>query len=239
LVLLLSIDWSQYDAVSFDVGETLLRPFPSFPVSFRRICWRNGVRLTRDQADQIDAATTARLVEYQQRGLTFSTTTESSEDFWVGLYRGTLEKLGVDGLAADALPGILYGEFTQARAYRLFADSRPTLQRAKRRGLKVGVLSNWEAWLARMLADIGIASKLDFVTISGVCGHEKPSPAIFHEALECAGVVAERMVHVGDSLHHDVAGAKAVGITPVLIDRHGRHPDADCLRIRSLAELGL
>ena len=33
-------------------------------------------------------------------------------------------------------------------------------------------------------------------------------------------------VHVGDQPANDVAAARAVGITPVLIDRFGRHPGA-------------
>jgi putative hydrolase of the HAD superfamily len=90
-----------------------------------------------------------------------------------------------------------------------------------------------------MLDELGIARSLDFITISGVCGHEKPSAAFFGEAVKAAGVRAERIVHVGDSLHHDVAGAEAAGMTPVLIDRHDRHVHAACLRVRTLGELGL
>lgn len=37
---------------------------------------------------------------------------------------------------------------------------------------------------------------------------------------------AASVIHVGDHLEADVNGARAVGITPVLIDRYGRHrPD--------------
>jgi FMN phosphatase YigB (HAD superfamily) len=44
-------------------------------------------------------------------------------------------------------------------------------------------------------------------------------------------------VHVGDNLDADVAGARAVGMTPVLIDRYARLPDTDELRVETLAEL--
>ena len=44
-------------------------------------------------------------------------------------------------------------------------------------------------------------------------------------------------MHVGDLYHVDVAGARAAGITPVLLDVAGLYPECDCLRVRSLAEL--
>ena len=233
------IDWSQYSAVSFDVGETLLRPYPSFAISFRRTCLRNGLRLTNAQASRVDAEATARSADYQRRGLRYSASTESSREFWLSIYRETLHSLGVEAAIAERLANALYADFTRSGAYRLFADARPALRRARRRGLKVGILSNWEAWLARLLSELDLTRHLDFVTISALAGHEKPAPDIFLAAARSAGHPPDRIVHIGDSLHHDVAGARAVGITPILVDRSDRHPEADCIRVRSLSELGL
>ena len=44
-------------------------------------------------------------------------------------------------------------------------------------------------------------------------------------------------MHVGDLYHVDVAGARAAGLTPALLDVGGLYPDCDCLRVRSLTEL--
>jgi len=49
------------------------------------------------------------------------------------------------------------------------------------------------------------------------------------------GVSPERAIHVGDTPAADVAGARAAGVRPVLIDPYDLHADADCLRARSLA----
>jgi putative hydrolase of the HAD superfamily len=35
-----------------------------------------------------------------------------------------------------------------------------------------------------------------------------------------AGVAPEDAVHAGDSVEHDVAGARAAGVAPVLVARH-------------------
>ena len=50
----------------------------------------------------------------------------------------------------------------------------------------------------------------------------KPSPAIFQQAIDALGVDPSRTVHVGDSLHSDVGGAMALGLTAVWVCRDDR-----------------
>jgi len=53
----------------------------------------------------------------------------------------------------------------------------------------------------------------------------KPAPAIFEQALASAGCAAGDAIFVGDSLFHDVAGAKELGMRSVLIwHRDDRDP---------------
>jgi putative hydrolase of the HAD superfamily len=77
------------------------------------------------------------------------------------------------------------------------------------------------------------------VVDSAVVGVAKPDPAIFGIALDALGVPASGTVlHVGDSLRYDVAGALAAGLEPVHLDPHGFCPAPDGHpHIRSLAEL--
>jgi putative hydrolase of the HAD superfamily len=65
---------------------------------------------------------------------------------------------------------------------------------------------------------------------SAVVGVSKPDPAIFALALDALGMpTADRstVVHVGDSLRYDVAGAIAAGVRPVHLDPHGYCPAPD------------
>ncbi len=63
----------------------------------------------------------------------------------------------------------------------------------------------------------------------------KPRSEIFEKALEVAGLDPADAVHIGDSLEADVEGARAAGITPILLDRKGRHGDfTGCRRVTSL-----
>jgi putative hydrolase of the HAD superfamily len=72
-----------------------------------------------------------------------------------------------------------------------------------------------------------------------VVGVAKPDPGIFRIALDALDVPADGAVlHVGDSLRYDVAGALAAGLQPVHMDPYGlcAAPDGHP-HVRSLAEL--
>ena len=88
------------------------------------------------------------------------------------------------------------------------------------------MISNFEAWLDRLLGELGVRSSFAVRVISGIEGIEKPDPRIFELAMERAGVEPERSVYVGDNPEFDVDPALAVGMLPVLIDRRDRFPDA-------------
>lgn len=74
---------------------------------------------------------------------------------------------------------------------------------------------------------------------SAVVGVAKPDPAIFAIALAALGVPpGGTVLHVGDSLRYDVAGALAAGLQPVHMDPFSLCPAPDDhLHIRRLADL--
>ena len=120
----------------------------------------------------------------------------------------------------------------------LFEDVIPTLESLKGCGLTIGVLSNLRRDLEELMGRLHLDPYLDFCITSADAGAEKPDPPIFLEALKRACVSPQEAVHVGDQYQSDVQGAKAVGITPVLLDREGWHRNVnDCKKVSSLLEL--
>ena len=67
---------------------------------------------------------------------------------------------------------------------------------------------------------------------------EKPDPAIFLIATKTLSLSPheQTILYVGNDYSLDVMGARAAGLTPVLIDRYALYPHADCLRFASLDE---
>lgn len=124
--------------------------------------------------------------------------------------------------AAHALP---LPELTEALLaalrFRPFAEVPGVLRAARERGLRLVVVSNWDVSLRDVLDATGLAPLLDGAAISAELGSAKPDGTIFARGLELAGVGAADAVHVGDSVEHDVAGALAAGIEPLLVVRNG------------------
>jgi FMN phosphatase YigB (HAD superfamily) len=55
--------------------------------------------------------------------------------------------------------------------------------------------------------------------------------------MERMSVAPETAVFLGDVPSVDVAGARAAGLTPILLDRHDLYASIDVPRLRSIAEL--
>jgi putative hydrolase of the HAD superfamily len=218
------------DCVLFDAGDTLLAPAPSFQGRFMAVAAEHGLPLEEAAVDAA-IADAVRAAEWPSDW----TDPATQREFWVGFYRQVLVDLGHEGRElADAL----FEAFSDPAAYRLFDDVRPALDELAGRGIKLGVVSNFEPWLEDILDLQGIGDRFAAVAISGKLGVAKPDPEIFKAALTEAGADPEATVHVGDQPVNDVAAARAVGITPVLIDRYARHPETDgAHRVEDLLEL--
>jgi HAD superfamily hydrolase (TIGR01509 family) len=116
-------------------------------------------------------------------------------------------------------------------------EVQPALAALRARGFKLVVVSNANGRLRYLFDRLGLSGSLDALFDSYDEGVEKPDPRFFRRALERTGAEAQSTIHVGDFYHIDVAGARAAGITPVLLDVAGLYPECDCLRVRSLSEL--
>jgi putative hydrolase of the HAD superfamily len=121
--------------------------------------------------------------------------------------------------------------------FRAYPEVPGVLARLRAGGARLAVVSNWDVSLHDVLERTGLRPLVDVVVISAELGVAKPDPAIFRAALDRLGAPADGAVHVGDSLEHDVAGARAAGLEAVLVARNGA-PAPDGVRaVRSLAEL--
>ena len=67
----------------------------------------------------------------------------------------------------------------------------------------------------------------------------KPSHRNFQYALRTIGVPASQLLHVAQSLYHDIAPAKELGIATVWVNRKGARstPEADCQPDLEVADL--
>ncbi|HWH33747.1 MAG TPA: HAD family hydrolase [Acidimicrobiales bacterium] len=104
---------------------------------------------------------------------------------------------------------------------RHFAAAPAALESLRRRGLRVGLLSNthWpRAFHERFLARDGLDELIDARLYTSEMTHLKPHPSVFRAALDALGVEdATRAVFVGDRPYDDVWGAQQAGLRAVLV----------------------
>ncbi len=128
----------------------------------------------------------------------------------------------------------------EALRFTAYPDVPAALAGLRARGIALIVVSNWDISLPAVLREVGLEGMVDSVVTSAQVGSPKPDRAIFDAALALAGVSPDRAAHVGDSIEHDVRGALAAGIRPVLLRREDAEPGEPPTRlptISSLAEL--
>ncbi|HEX6130643.1 MAG TPA: HAD-IA family hydrolase [Actinomycetota bacterium] len=225
----------RFRAVLFDAGETLVHPEPSFPELFAEVLRLEGHERHADDVVEASATVAHRFSEAARDVELWTTSPERSRAFWLGVYERMLAALDLP--STDGLRERLHRAFTDLGNYTLFDDVVPALDALAARGATLGIVSNFEAWLEDLLARLGVRERFPVRVISGLEGVEKPDPAIYLLALERAGVDAGDAAFVGDNPEFDVDPAAALGMTPVLIDRRGRHPGFEGLCVRDLRAL--
>ncbi|UMG93870.1 HAD family hydrolase [Nocardioides sp. TF02-7] len=142
-----------------------------------------------------------------------------------------------DAVADDVFAGFLA---CYRAAWSAFADAGRALAGALEAGLRVGILTNGDQVAQEdKLRRTGLATYGVPVFASSSLPAAKPDPRAFHRACAALGVEPAGAVMVGDSLRHDVRGARAAGLEGVLVDRLGRYDrrPAGVTRVRSLADL--
>lgn len=119
---------------------------------------------------------------------------------------------------------------------KVFRDVRPALRQLRSNGYRLAVVSNWEPSLEEILDHLGLRFHFTAVVTSSVEGIWKPDPGLYAIALERCGIAPHQAVSVGDDIERDLAAARRLGISGVLLDRFDDHPEY-APRVGNLAEL--
>jgi putative hydrolase of the HAD superfamily len=211
-------------AVTFDVGGTLIEPWPSVGHVYAEVAARHGHKIF--SVEQLDARFKAawrarRNFEYARQD-------------WAALVDE------VFGNATGNPPGgkffpELYERFAEPDAWRIFDDVEPMLQVLASRGVRLGVISNWDERLRGLLRRLRLDRYFESFAISCEVGFPKPSRIIFQKAAAELDLQPDAILHVGDSVEMDIEGAKAAGFHALRIRRAAA--ETANTDLHSLAEL--
>lgn len=199
-------------AVCFDVDFTLIYPGPTFQgEGYARFCARHGI--TVDPARFPEGVVAASAVLDEQQDHIYS------PDMFVRYTRRIIEAMGGTGERLDTVAREIYDEWAVCQHFFLYEDVTPALRDLAARSVKVGLISNSHRCLASFQQHFELHGLVAVAVSSSDHGYLKPHPSIFEAALTLLGVPAADAVMVGDSVPHDIEGARAAGMRAVLVQR--------------------
>jgi putative hydrolase of the HAD superfamily len=221
--------------VFFDVGDTLLDTSAMLDAALYTalVSIAPGVSL----ADVRRAVETS-AADLPRRTPPFEDVQENVE-WWMDRYRRVGQALALSPDALDRFVHQVVGGHLSGDPLRVVPGVPEALGALAARGIRLGVISNWDDTLDDILARKGLRTFFDAVIVSTALGEAKPSRAIFEHALRTMGVTASEAWHVGDDALADAAGATRAGLTAVLLDPIGMYASMDrygIVRVKSIDE---
>ena len=204
------MDSLRIHAVTFDVGGTLIEPHPSVGAIYAAAAERNGGKGISSQL------LNQRFTRVWQSLSGFN----YSRQDWAALVDSVFDGL-TPAPPSQTFFDQLYDDFAQPTAWRIFDDVLPALETLASRGIKLGVISNWDDRLPPLLRRLHLHSYFDAIVVSCEIGFCKPSPVIFEHAAAKLALPPAAILHVGDNVQTDLAGAHSAGFRSIELRRNG------------------
>jgi putative hydrolase of the HAD superfamily len=211
-------------AITFDVGGTLITPWPSVGHVYAEVAGQNGHSgISPVVLNQQFAVAWNALKGFQHTRQEWAKLVDAS-------FRGLL-----DPLPSRTFFSSLYDRFAEPDAWHVFQDVTPALAKLRNSRFRLGIISNWDDRLRPLLRALKLDLFFETIVVSGEVGFPKPSPHIYQRAAKDLGLDPAHIRHIGDSMEMDFQGASAAEFQALLIHRKRDHRAAKA--IASLDEL--
>lgn len=225
-----------YTTIVFDAGGTLLHmDYDVLARVYVQVAATRGVTIAPAYARAVLEELENEMPQ-RQRQRAVSLEADNGARFWDEFFGDGFRRLGVSDEIAREITE-LRTRFQRGEFETLYDDVLPTLEALRAQGKQLGILSNFSPNLEDVLRALGIHAYFSFFIVSGIVGIEKPDARIFDLMVRAARVPRTDIVYVGDSVFHDIEGARAAGLAAILLDRYHQHPKFNGARVHTLREL--
>lgn len=137
----------------------------------------------------------------------------------------------------------IYGSNKKTRLSALYPDSLETLKYLKKKGYKIGIISNSSKTTNQIIEGLLKNDMLDLfegaiIATNGKNICKKGCTEVFHKALLTDQVFPQNAVMIGNNYKKDIIGARNVGMHTIYIKRPNMLPGGlECARIKNIEEL--
>jgi putative hydrolase of the HAD superfamily len=204
--------------VSFDATRTLIHLRDPVGVTYAAVAQRFGLNL--------DPAILTKAFIAAWRTVPPAPSVEGpriddGRNWWEAVVRETMRQASYLIPEFSAYFATLYDEFTCPAIWYLESGTNELLADLRNAGYRLGVLSNFDRRLYRILDQLGIGELFEQIVISSEVGADKPDPCIFRALVKRFGVSPEKMLHVGDDPVVDGEAARGAGLHAFVIGVDG------------------
>jgi putative hydrolase of the HAD superfamily len=210
----------RFDVLLFDLGSTLIyfdadwqQVFDQANTSLAEYFKSLGMELDGSFKEEFSYRLSQYYVERDTEFIEYTT---------AFILRTLLSERGYADLKDETLRQALRAMYVVSQAYwRVEADAIPTLEKLRREGYRLGMISNAadDADVQTLVDQANMRPYFEFILTSAAAGIRKPNPRIFNLALEKLGIPAGRVAMIGDTLGADILGAQNAGVFSIWITR--------------------
>jgi putative hydrolase of the HAD superfamily len=200
-------------AVFLDAVGTLIHPAPSAAEVYATAARRRGSRLSAQVIATRFRAAMAREDEVD-RAAGWRTSERREAERWRRIVAAVLDDVDdPEGCFQE-----LWQHFSRPQAWRHGPAVAAVLEDLTGRNLIVGIASNFDARLRRVLAGLPALRAAALVVISSEVGWRKPAGEFFAALLRTTGLSGDAVLMAGDDPTNDFEGARAAGLRALLLD---------------------
>ncbi|GEM_PF-4727449 len=222
-----------------DGHGTLTYPLQDRCTIYQQICQQYKKVVSREYLQQL-------ITEMREKHFTFLMETmekygtiawEEDKKIWFSLEKSIFQKLGIE---ADyyQLSWDLLANFMNPQQQQLYPDVLPFLHKAKRNGIRLGILSNSDSRYKNILHHFSIDHFFEHILLSSEVKYKKPGRQIFDKAVTLFKEKPNNLSYIGDQEHLDVIAAYNAGYTKnYLLKRNSPPIPSQGIFIQSLQEV--
>ncbi len=201
--------------VTFDAAGTLIRLVRPPGVVYAEVARLFGLSLDPERVQEAFRAT---IRSFAPPADSTGPLPDDDRDWWRELVVRTMKTAGYQIDPFEDYFKVVYQAFARPGVWELWPDVPLILTELTRLRIRVGIISNFDRRLYDVFAQLGVREAFEHVIISSEIGVRKPAARIFEEAARRFNVDVNEILHVGDELDSDFAGARAAGLDALLVD---------------------
>jgi putative hydrolase of the HAD superfamily len=151
--------------------------------------------------------------EEKDEGSGWRTDEERERRRWRSVVASTLHEVANPGECFAEL----WNHFSLPAAWRVNSEAGTVLSELSRRGLVIGIASNFDVRLLGIVrAHSALAPAAEFCVVSSLVGWRKPALEFFGELSRRTGYAPSEVLHVGDDWRNDYQAARTAGMQAIL-----------------------